>query len=62
MSNHKVSIGQVDSYQKKEIKQTLCEMFATLGMDPDNPFRDLVHPGDSVFIKPNWVASRWRVS
>ena len=62
MGNHKVSIGQVDSYRKEEIKRTLQGMFAALGMDPENPFRDLVHPGDSVFIKPNWVASRWRAS
>ena len=33
-----------------------------IGMPSENPLGGIVHPGDKVFIKPNWVASRWRES
>lgn len=36
--------------------------FDDLGYPAENPLGKIVHPGDKVFIKPNWVASRWRAS
>lgn len=57
-----ISIASADSYRLNKINRALDEIFSTLGMNPNNPFEGLVKPGMRVFIKPNWVASRWRKS
>lgn len=51
-----------DSYRLNKVNHALDEIFSELGMDPVNPFKGYIKPGNRVFIKPNWVASRWRKS
>lgn len=58
----RVAIEHVDNYRLESIKSTLRKCFEDMGMPSENPLQKLVHPGDKVFIKPNWVASRWRES
>ena len=57
-----VAIATADSYSPQQVNAAMDSMMAALGLDPANPFKDLVKPGMRVFIKPNWVASRWRES
>ncbi len=59
---HKVAIEHADNYRLSTIKRTLIKCFDDLGFPKDNPLGSIVKPGDKVFIKPNWVASRWRAS
>ncbi len=59
---NKVAVGHVDNYRLEEVKNTLLQCLMDLGYPQDNPFGSIVKPGDKVFIKPNWVASRWRES
>lgn len=61
-NNKTVVIARADSYRPNKINKALDEIFGAMGMDPENPFGELVKPGMRVFIKPNWVASRWRKS
>lgn len=56
------AIEHVDNYRLDAVKECLARCFADLGLDEKNPLGQYVHPGDCVFIKPNWVASRWRAS
>ena len=58
----KVSIAEAKSYDMKDINQSLDILFEDLNMDKEKPFKNLIKPNDCVFIKPNWVASRWRES
>lgn len=58
----KVAIGTCDSYKLEKVTAALEGMFEDMGMDSQNPFKDMIKPGMRVFIKPNWVASRWRAS
>ena len=58
----KVAIEHVDNYRIEEVKKTLRKCFSDLGFPEINPLGCVVRPGDNVFIKPNWVASRWRAS
>lgn len=46
------------------VQEVILQGFRALGCKSKNPFKELgiVKKGDSVFIKPNWVASRWRES
>lgn len=60
--NDAVAIASADSYRPTQVNRALDEVFRSLDMDPGNPFAGLVRPGERVFIKPNWVASRWRAS
>lgn len=60
--NKAVAIATADSYRPAQINRALDVVFRSLGMDPENPFAGMVKPGQRVFIKPNWVASRWRKS
>lgn len=60
--NDAVAIASAESYHPAQVNRALDEMFRSLGMDPVNPFAGLILPGERVFIKPNWVASRWRAS
>lgn len=59
---YRVSIEHTDNYRLASVKAALRKSFEDLGYPSENPLRGLVHPGDTVFIKPNWVASRWRAS
>ena len=58
----RVAITSCDSYRIEAVKESLDNMFCGLGMSKDNPLGNLIKPGMRVFIKPNWVASRWRES
>ena len=57
-----VAIAAADSYRPQQVNAALDKIMSSLGLDPANPFKDIVKPGMRVFIKPNWVASRWRES
>lgn len=57
-----VAIVQADSYDDKIIENSLNKGFRLLGYDDQNPLGHIVKPGDRVFIKPNWVAHRYRQS
>lgn len=59
---HNVAIEHADNYRLDVVKRTLLRCFKDLGYPESNPLGNVVHPGDKVFIKPNWVASRWRAS
>ena len=58
----KVAIKNTDSYDLDVVKESLMELFLDLGFPKENPLANIIEPGNVVFIKPNWVASRWRVS
>ena len=58
----KVTIADVNSYDLGTIKDSLKKMFLDLGYPEKNPLGEIIEPGNTVFIKPNWVASRWRAS
>lgn len=57
-----VAIEHADNYRLDVVKETLRNCFSALGYPAENPLGGIVRPGDNVFIKPNWVASRWRAS
>lgn len=59
---HKVAVSSVDSYLPERVNGALNALLKSLGCPPENPFSDFIKPGMRVFIKPNWVASRWRAS
>lgn len=59
---HKVAIEHADNYRLDVVKETMRKSFRDLGYPTQNPLSGVVHTGDKVFIKPNWVASRWRAS
>lgn len=59
---NKVAIEHVDNYRLDAVKATLRKCFDDLELPQINPLGRLIKPGDKVFIKPNWVASRWRES
>lgn len=58
----KVAIVDTNSYDLDIVKDSLMKLFLDLGYPKENPLRKIIKPGDTVFIKPNWVASRWRAS
>jgi uncharacterized protein (DUF362 family) len=58
----KVAYTSVSSYDLDQIKDALSALFISLGYNKDNPLGHIIKPGMRVFIKPNWVASRWRES
>ena len=59
---YKVAIEHADNYRLESVKNVLRKCFDDLGYPAQNPLGGVIRPGDSVFIKPNWVASRWRES
>lgn len=59
---YRVGIESADNYRMETVKETLRKCFVDIGLHSSNPLSDIVKPGDKVFIKPNWVASRWRES
>lgn len=58
----KVAITNTDSYDLDIVKASLKKLFLDLGYPEKNPMGEIIKPGNTVFIKPNWVASRWRAS
>lgn len=59
---HKTAIRSADNYRLDTVKKVLSECFMDMGLPGTNPLGRYVKPGNRVFIKPNWVASRWRAS
>ena len=59
---YNVAIEHADNYRLETVKAALRRCFDALGLPQANPFGGFIHPGNTVFIKPNWVASRWRAS
>lgn len=59
---HKVAIAAAEDYSLQTVKEALKASFKDLGYDTQNPLGGIIKPGMQVFIKPNWVASRWRES
>jgi len=57
-----VSIIRAHDYSASVVRQALNQGFRLLGMDVENPFRDIIKPGETVFIKPNWCNSKYRAS
>ena len=57
-----VAIADCDSYNAEAVSAAMDKLCEDLGFDRDNPFGGFIKPGMRVFIKPNWVASRWRES
>lgn len=58
----KVAIEHADNYRLETVKKVLRECFDDIGLSSINPLGCYIKPGNKVFIKPNWVASRWRES
>lgn len=59
---HKVAITDINNYDLNLVKESLLKLFRDLGYPEENPLGKIIEPGNTVFIKPNWVASRWRAS
>lgn len=57
-----VSVAQAADYAPEVVEAALDVLLEDLGLDPSNPFAGFVHPGQTVFVKPNWVAHRYRAS
>lgn len=62
MKTNTVAITDCNSYHSGAVSEALDRLFSDLGLDKSNPFGSFIKPGMRVFIKPNWVASRWRES
>lgn len=58
----KVAIGESRDYELQTVDNALKKILHDLGLPDDNPLKEIIKPGDKVFIKPNWVASKWRES
>lgn len=54
----KVAITNCVDYKISNVNNAVAELMSCLGYE----FTDFIKPGMTVFIKPNWVASRWRES
>ncbi len=59
---YRVARARAESYELSEVKRAVDALFFQLGYHPHNPLGHIITPGMTVFIKPNWVASRWRES
>ena len=58
-----ISIRNIDNYRLESVKNAVSKCFSDIyGTSEGNPLKNIVLPGEKVFIKPNWVASRWRDS
>lgn len=62
MAIYSVAISRAENYCIDEVNKALDDLFLKLGYDINDPFSSFIKPGMKVFIKPNWVASRWRKS
>jgi uncharacterized protein (DUF362 family) len=54
----KVAIANCVDYGILNVNNAVSKLMSCLGYN----FTDFIKPGMTVFIKPNWVASRWRES
>ena len=59
---YNVALAESPDYSPKNVNKALDRICEELGFDVSNPFASFIKPGMTVFIKPNWVASRWRAS
>lgn len=59
---HTVAIEYADNYRIETVRAAMRKCFDDLGYPSHNPLGGVIKPGNIVFIKPNWVASRWRAS
>lgn len=59
---YKVAIEPADGYTWKSVNTCMDLLMSDLGYEKENPFSSFIKKGMTVFIKPNWVASRWRES
>lgn len=57
-----VAVARARDYSRQAVDAALDQVFVGLGLNPANPFASMVEPGQMVFIKPNWVAHRYRAS
>jgi uncharacterized protein (DUF362 family) len=55
---NKVAIASCGNYNTQTVDSALNDLLSKLNCN----FTDFIKPGMTVFIKPNWVASRWRKS
>ncbi|MFH1115733.1 MAG: DUF362 domain-containing protein [Pseudomonadota bacterium] len=62
MAGLTVAITKVAEYSERSIRRGIADLFHHLGYPEENPLGRIVHPGDSVFIKPNWVTHEYRKS
>ena len=57
-----VAFANADNYRESTVREALKLLFRQLGYPEQNPLSALIKPGDTVFIKPNWVAHQYRKS
>ena len=57
-----VSAVRAESYDPSVVRAALRKAFDLLGLDAANPLGGIIRPGNQVFLKPNWVAHRYRAS
>jgi uncharacterized protein (DUF362 family) len=57
-----VAIARAGSYDADVVRDALLSALRHLGADAGNPLGSIVRPGDTVFIKPNWVSHEYRKS
>jgi uncharacterized protein (DUF362 family) len=62
MTSPTVALTRGKNYDEAQVKEDLKSLFKLLGYDEQNPLGHLIKPGQRVFIKPNWVAHRYRAS
>ena len=58
----RAAVAEVADYSEQAVRAGMMELFERLGFDRANPLRKVVRPGDTVFIKPNWVVHQYRRS
>lgn len=61
-NKNSVAISSANSYLPQQVNEAIDNIMESLNLDVENPFKEFIKPGMCVFIKPNWVASRWRES
>ena len=49
----RVAIEHADNYRLDAVKLAFRKCFDDLGYPDEKPLSGIVHPGDTVFIKPN---------
>ncbi|MDR1536767.1 MAG: DUF362 domain-containing protein [Clostridiales bacterium] len=59
---NEVAVSNAGSYAPEAVDRAMDGLMELLGLNATNPFGSFIKPGMKVFIKPNWVASRWRES
>ncbi|MBB6480748.1 DUF362 domain-containing protein [Spirochaeta isovalerica] len=57
-----VAYNGCDNYSLKTVEESFLGLCDKLNLDSENPFKDIIKKGNTVFIKPNWVAHEYRQS